>query len=125
MRVPNHVPDSADLIIRDTWQDEETPCKASQSELEGTLFKTGRAWQPHAWKVRFLRRSVPVNRRFLSSSVELARRRANATCPKYVPNFALECGHLARRSGPQRAASAGLRSRLPDGQGARTAVVRE
>jgi hypothetical protein len=22
-------------------------------------FKTGRAWQPHAWKVRFLRRVVP------------------------------------------------------------------
>ena len=22
------------------------------------VFKTGRAWQPHAWKVRFLRRSV-------------------------------------------------------------------
>src|SRR3954453_20774380 len=41
------------------------------------VFKTGRAWQPHAWKVRFLRRSVAADPYFPRPSP-----RAAATVPR-------------------------------------------
>jgi hypothetical protein len=64
IRVPNRVPKSADLILSDASVRDRKTCKSTESYEETSSFKTGRASQPGAWKVRLLRRSVAGNEHF-------------------------------------------------------------
>ena len=58
---------SADLVTRKTLHIAAITPRRSH-------FKTGRAWRPHAWKVRFLRRVVPAGRPCSVSSLALVSR---------------------------------------------------
>src|SRR3954454_6135430 len=60
------------------YQRVENPQRSGRGLVAHPVFKTGRAWQPHAWKVRFLRRSVAAIEQFLSSSLVLGLWRVGA-----------------------------------------------
>jgi hypothetical protein len=99
--VPGRVPKLADLTPSGRTEPERSRCNAADSYDWMTPFKTGRASQPGAWKVRLLRRSVPAKWLLCCGlSCEQGRLRSAR-----VPNI--------RARGPQWYA----KYRLPDGRG--------